>query len=49
MLIIFSDAGGVLLVTVDIYGIQFCDGFAYFSNGEEDFKVPITSIREIHH
>lgn len=47
MSIIFSDEGGLLLVSVDEYGIAFSDGLAYFSDGDREYQIPLSSIREI--
>lgn len=47
MSIVFADEGGLLLVSVDEYGIAFSDGVAYFSDGEREYQIPASSIREI--
>lgn len=47
MSIVFSDEGGLLLVSVDEYGITFSDGLAYFSDGDREYQIPVSSIREI--
>lgn len=47
MSIVFSDEGGLLLVSVDEYGVSFSDGLAYFSDGEREYQIPASSIREI--
>ena len=46
MLIMYSDALGVVTVEVDSMGINFCDGFAYFSdeNGKE-YKIKVEDIK----
>lgn len=47
MSIVFSDEGGLLLVSVDEYGVSFSDGLAYFSDGDREYQIPVSSIREI--
>lgn len=47
MSIVFSDEGGLLLVSVDEYGVSFSDGIAYFSDGDREYQIPLSSIREI--
>lgn len=48
MSIAFAGETGGVLIAVDEYGIQFCDGVAYFSDTYgKDYTIPITDIREI--
>ena len=47
MKIYYRDEGGGVCVDVDEYGIQFLDGFAYFSNGEREFRIPISDLLSI--
>ena len=46
MLIMFSDSLGVVTVEVDSEGVNFCDGFAYFSDeNEKEYKIKIENIK----
>lgn len=46
MLIMFSDTLGAVTVEVDSMGVNFCDGFAYFSDeNEKEYKVKIEDIK----
>lgn len=47
MFITFVDAIGLCVAQVDDDGIAFCDGRAYFSDGENEHIVKIEDIREI--
>lgn len=46
MLIIFSDSLGVITVEVDSMGVNFCDGYAYFSDkNKKEYKIKIEDIK----
>ena len=46
--IYYSDEAGIVRAEVDSYGIAFCDGLAYFTDGNgEDHKVPASAIISI--
>ena len=46
MSIVYSDDGGYVQVAVDKDGIFFSDeGYAIFSDGENDYLVPVGDIR----
>lgn len=48
MIIRFRDELGQVVVCIDNYGIQFCDGIAYFSdNSEREYKIPVADILSI--
>jgi hypothetical protein len=47
MTVFFRDELGYIGVKVDEYNIQFCDGKAYFSDGEKDYKIPMEDLIEI--
>ena len=47
MTVVWRDEWGVVYTSVDECGISFCDGFAHFSDGYRDYKVPVDWLEEI--
>lgn len=48
MIIRFRDELGQVVVPVDCFGIQFCDGLAYFDDSNErEYKIPVADILSI--
>ena len=45
--IIYRDDLGYAVVSVDADGVSFCDGFAYFYDGEKDYKISASAIQSI--
>lgn len=45
--IIYRDDLGYAVVSVDADGVSFCDGFAYFCDGEKDYKISVAAIQSI--
>lgn len=43
MTIFYSDEIGIVSEKVDEYGIDFCDGYAYFN----DKKISVNDVRRI--
>lgn len=46
MTITYRDDIGMVQVSVE-GGIDFLDGKAYFDDGEQDYRIPITNILQI--
>lgn len=44
MTICYHDALGYVEVTVDEYGISFSEGYAIFSDGEHDYRIPVEHL-----
>lgn len=49
MYIVFRDELGLVSVPVDENGVHFVAGFAFFSDGEKEYRIPIKHLREIIH
>ena len=47
MAVTYRDEIGIVQVNVDEYGIAFADGFAYFGDGETDYKIEMKNLVEI--
>ena len=47
MAVTYRDEIGIVQVKVDEYGVAFSDGFAYFGDGENDYKIETKNIIEI--
>ena len=47
MRITWRDEIGTICTKVDEYGVSFLDGFAVFSDGERDYKVPVMALEGI--
>lgn len=47
MAITYRDEIGIVQVKVDEYSVAFSDGFAYFGDGETDYKIETKNIIEI--
>ena len=47
MVVRFRDNLGFVQVTVDEYGISFLDGYAYFGDGETEYKIEVENLTEI--
>jgi len=47
MVIIYADEIGTVEQAVDESGVSFYGGRAYFSDGEQDYNIPVASIKEI--
>lgn len=49
MIVQYADALGVVFVDIDVNGVSFCDGHAYFSSlyGHRDYKIPVENLRGI--
>lgn len=44
MLLTYRDELGMVEVVIDSYNIGFVNGYAFFSSGEKDYKIPIENI-----
>lgn len=40
----YRDALGEVVVWVNEWGIDFSDGYAFFTVGEEDYKIPMENL-----
>lgn len=51
MTVIYRDEIGIVSVTMadDDLGrtIDFCDGFAFFTAGDQDYRIPISALVQI--
>jgi hypothetical protein len=47
MTVYFIDDLGEQAVYIDSSGIQFCDGKAYFGDGEREYIIPASDLVEI--
>lgn len=49
MQVTYRDNLGYITVTLDAYGdgVSFFDGFAWFSDGERDYKIPVANLESI--
>lgn len=44
MVVRYKDELGVCVVEIDEYGVQIVNGYAYFSDGNRDYTVPVNNI-----
>lgn len=47
MEITYSDELGGVVREVDENGVDFLDGFAYFTSGDKDYKIPMEDVVHI--
>jgi hypothetical protein len=46
MIVFYRDDLGIVCV-VGVVSVQFLDGFAYFDDGNTDYKIPVSNIVEM--
>ena len=51
MTIYYRDEGGIVAATLSDgetgESVDFCDGYAYFCVGEDDYKIPLSALVRI--
>ena len=47
MIVAYRDGIGVVTVIANNDGVSFQDGFAYFTCGAKDYKVPVDRLMQV--
>lgn len=47
MIVAYRDEAGFVTVIANEDGVSFSDGYAYFTSGSKDYKVPIAHLMRV--